>query len=142
MVIRTKAYTEHGVFNSRENAKQLIVFNGMTFGNVSPTDVDALIEYRDKAYIIFECKYRDAELPLGQKLALTRMVDALQQAGKESVLMICEHAVAAKDDVVLGDTRVRCIYYRKQYHPMPPQTTTKEMTERFINYIEERGDKH
>lgn len=127
---------EHGVFKSRDNAKQLIVFSGMTFGNIAPTDVDALIEYRNKAYIVFECKYATADLPFGQRLALTRMVDALQSAGKEAVLMICEHTVEAHNDVVLGDTIVRSIYYHRQFHQMPPETTTKEMTERFINYVE------
>lgn len=134
--------TDRGVFHSRNNAKQLITYNGMTFGNISPTDVDALIEYRDKAYVIFECKYTTAELPIGQRIALTRMVDALQDAGKEAILLICEHTVSrASDDIVLGRTNVRSVYYKKQFHPMQ-NTTAKEMTERFLNYIEKRGDKH
>lgn len=71
-----------GKIQYRERRKQLVDFSGIRIGNITPTDCDGLIEYHDKAYIIFEIKYRDAEVPHGQRLALQRSIDDFKRAGK------------------------------------------------------------
>lgn len=95
--------------------KQLIDFKGLSVdGNIYPTDIDGLIEYKDAEYIIFEVKYGDAEVPFGQRLALQRMVDDFTKAGKQAVVFICEHTVRdANKPVVAAWCKVREIYYGK-----------------------------
>lgn len=96
--------------------KQLIDFKGLAVdGNIYPTDIDGLIEYKDTEYIIFEVKYGDAEVPFGQRLALQRMVDDFTKAGKQAVVFICEHTVRdANKPVVAAWCKVREIYYGKE----------------------------
>ena len=96
--------------------KQLIDFKGLAVdGNIYPTDIDGLIEYKDAEYIIFEVKYGDAEVPFGQRLALQRMVDDFTKAGKQAVVFICEHTVRdANKSVVAAWCKVREIYYGKE----------------------------
>ena len=56
--------------------RQLIDFKGLDIdGYIYPTDIDGMIEYKDSEYIIFEIKYGDDVMPLGQRLALLRKSD-------------------------------------------------------------------
>lgn len=96
-----------------ERMKQLIDFKGLDIdGYIYPTDIDGLIEYKDSEYIIFEIKYGDAVVPIGQRLALQRMVDDFTKAGKQAVAFICEHTVRdSSKQVVAAWCKVREIYY-------------------------------
>lgn len=60
----------HSLIRNRFRAKQLIDFGGLQYEQITPTDIDGLIEYRNIAYIIYEFKYADAEMPFGQRLAI------------------------------------------------------------------------
>lgn len=51
---------------SRERAKQLVSFDGMDLGpRLWPTDFDAAIEWKDRAWLLFEVKHGDKAVPLG-----------------------------------------------------------------------------
>lgn len=93
--------------------KQLIDFQGLAIDNyIYPTDIDGLIEYKDSEYILFEIKYGGAEVPLGQKLALQRMVDDFTKVGKQAVALVCEHTVRDADKPVIAAwCQVREMYY-------------------------------
>ena len=75
-------YTDdnRGAIQFRERRKQIIDFSGLRVGNITPTDCDGLIEYHNKAYILFEIKHRDAKVPEGQLKALVRSVDDFKLA--------------------------------------------------------------
>lgn len=94
-------------------AKQLIDFSGLKLDDdVYPTDIDALIEYKDSKYLIFEIKYKRKQIPKGQRLALQRMADDFFKAGKEAIVIICEHNIKdTSQPVVAADCRVREIYH-------------------------------
>lgn len=80
-----------GVIQNRARAKQLRDFSGLHFGNITPTDIDGLIEYHGKAYVILELKLTDAILSDGQRLALERLTDDLSRSGKKSLCIIASH---------------------------------------------------
>lgn len=96
-----------------KKASQPIDFSGLKInGNIYPTDIDGLIEINNKEYIIFEVKYRDSEVPLGQRLALERMTDDFRIAGKRVLTVVCEHNVKDFDKAVkAADCLVREIYF-------------------------------
>lgn len=96
-----------------KNMRQPLDFSGCCIGNgIYPTDIDALIEYRDKQYIIFEVKFRDYEVPFGQKLALQRMVDDFTKVGKQAIVIVCSHPVKDPNKrILLAKCSVREIYY-------------------------------
>lgn len=102
--------------NNPQRMKQLIDFSGLSIdGYLYPTDIDGIIEYKDSEYIVFEVKHGSAEVPIGQKLALQRMVDDFTKVGKSAVAFICEHTVHdANKPVVAAWCRVREIYYGKE----------------------------
>lgn len=84
---------ESRIHNKRK-MKQLIDFKGCAMdGGMYPTDIDGVIEYKDSKYIIFEVKYGDSEIPIGQRLALQRMVDDFTKSGKQAIVLICSHTV-------------------------------------------------
>ena len=80
-----------GEINNRIRAKQLRDYSSLRFGNITPTDIDGLIEYHGKGYVVLELKLRDAQIQYGQKLALERLTDDLQRAGKLTLCIIASH---------------------------------------------------
>lgn len=97
------------MFANRKRAKQLIDFEGLiNEGKLGASDVDAVIEYKNKLYILIELKGRNAPLPYGQRLFLTRFVDDMRNAKKPAMVLVAEHDVDDCDqDIVLKDCIVR-----------------------------------
>lgn len=129
-----------GKLQFRARARQIISFEGMKYGNGSPTDIDALIEWKDRAYILMEFKLRGAELPGGQKLALQRMIDDFERAGKLATLLVCEHEVDdPEQDVIAREAMVRQVYFAGEWFPAAGKyrnKTVDEAVRRFIEYAD------
>lgn len=99
-----------------DRAKQVIDYGGIRRGNIMPTDLDGIIEYKDKAYILIEMKHRDAGIPQGQRIALERMVDDFKFNGKLACLLLCSHCVDDCDEVIRAeDAVVTGIYYNYRW---------------------------
>ena len=115
--------------------KQLIDFKGLSVdGYIYPTDIDGLIEYKDSEYIIFEIKYGTCEVPLGQRLALQRMVDDFTKVGKRAIAFICEHTTRDVDKpIVAAWCKVREIYCGcdKEWKVLNTDITVKEAVDNF-----------
>ena len=124
-----------GYIQNKERAKQLIEFTGMKYGNATPTDIDGFIERYNEAFVFFEIKHRCVnEVPTGQRMALTRLVDNLAIAGKKAVLFVAKHDIEdAGEDVIAADTEVTDIYYNGIWHKYAGKTL-KQMTDRFMRW--------
>ena len=124
--------------NNPYRMKQLIDFKGLGVdGYIYPTDIDGLIEYKDSEYILFEVKYGSAEVPLGQKLAIQRMVDDFTKVGKQAVAFVCEHTVRdANKPVVAAWCKARELYYGKEKRWRAPdnEITVREAVDSFQRY--------
>lgn len=106
----------------------------MRFGNITPTDIDGLIEYKDKCYILFETKLGDAKMPYGQELALTRLVDNLN---KPAVLFETTHNVDdVNQDIDIGQSIVKRYYWHKTWFYLDKEHTLENATRQFIKKIE------
>ena len=79
---------KRGAVHTRGRALQERDFTGLRFGNITPTDIDGLIEYHNERYVIIEAKFGNNNMDFGQELALTRLCDDL---GKPSILVIAKH---------------------------------------------------
>lgn len=91
------------------------MFNGIKYGNITPTDIDMAIEYKDKARILVEVKHGEKEVPAGQKLLLKRFVDDFRACGKDAIAIIAQHDVDdAEKDVQVASCQVREIYYKRK----------------------------
>ena len=127
---------------SRSRAKQLISFEGIEFGErLWPTDFDALIEWHDKAWLVFEVKLWDKDVPYGQKLALERFVKDAHRSGKRAVAAVVEHHLTnPDDDVTLADCTVRELFMSGENVWRPPSRpmTAQELADEYICFIEHR----
>lgn len=133
-------YTEHnrGKIQNRERARQIIDFSGLRYKNITPTDIDGCIEYKDKAVVFMELKYRDAEMPAGQKLAFERIADDIQNAGKDCALLLCKHNVHdARCDIYASETIVVAVYWHGQWRQITDGRTLGEQVEKYLLWIDE-----
>ena len=89
---------ERGVIVHRERSQQIRSFKNLQYGTITPTDIDGFIDYHDKVFIYFELKYRDAEIPDGQRLALERVADAAKESGRIGLSIIATHDVTDVND--------------------------------------------
>jgi len=82
----------------------------LTYGKITPTDIDGFLDFGNKLFVFIEVKYGDAALPTGQRLALERICDACQKAGIVSVVAIASHDSATQDIDVAGAMVTRYRY--------------------------------
>jgi hypothetical protein len=67
---------ERGVIRNRAFRQQINDFSGLRFGKITPTDLDAFMDFHNKLFVFVEAKHHGAEMPYGQRLALERVCDA------------------------------------------------------------------
>lgn len=125
-----------------EGMKQLIDFQGLELDSgIFPTDIDGIIEFHDLRYIVFEVKHENSPAPVGQKLALQRMVDDFTKSGKRAVAIICEHNIPAdKGAVIAAKCNVREVYFGAEHKWRPPhhQMKVREMVDLFLKYASDQ----
>ena len=123
-------------------ASQVLDFTGILPLPYAPTDIDGLVEWKNKAYVIIECKYKDKDMSLGQKIAIERMTKDFNKAGKRVVAIVVEHNVDnIQQSVMVGDQIVRQVYYdnQKQWREPNHIVTAKEAINNFIKYVEDKN---
>lgn len=122
-------------------ARQLIRFDGMDIGRKCYTDFDAVMEWNDRAWLLFEVKHRGVALPTGQRLALERFVRDASKAGKYACAAVAEHTVRNPlRDVYLKDCKVRSVYCtgELEWRPTKEPRTALQLADEFIRYV--KGD--
>lgn len=127
--------TERGVYQNPNRGKQLIRFDGIQYGKITPTDFDGVIEYQDRIWVLFEAKLTGKEVPDGQKKALARFVADVGKAGKCAIAMIVDHTTDnPADDIILRNCNVREIITTENLKWRPPRwsITAKEMADAYI----------
>ena len=124
---------QRGVIRNREYASQLRDFSGLRFGNITPTDIDGFIEYKDIAFIIIESKHKGSDMPFGQRLALQRLCDACQTAGKETLLIIASHNTI--EDIDFANTAVIETRYKYRWVVRDSEMTTRQAIDKFLTYV-------
>lgn len=89
---------ERGVIRNREYKLQINDFSKLRFGNITPTDIDAFMDFSDKLFVFVEAKFGSAPMPRGQEWAIERLVDATHCPPKRhSVAFITSHKVESGD---------------------------------------------
>lgn len=126
-----------GVIHTENRARQLIRFEGIRYGKITPTDIDALIEYHNQAYIFIEVKHLYKQLDLGQRLALQRMVDDATKAGKIATAFVLEHDITNPvEDVYLSKCKIRTHYFQGRWHDHNKGKFPKEVFDKFIEFVD------
>jgi hypothetical protein len=123
---------DRGEIRNQKYYSQKLGFAGLRYGNITPTDVDVMIEYRDKCFVWIELKYQDHPVPLGQRLALERLCDAVQAGRKDALLLVATHH--AKDKIDVAEAMV--IEYRWMGLKRVPkrQFTVKKALDKYMRW--------
>lgn len=115
--------TDIARISNEDRFKQPILFDEMTFGNIYPTDIDAITEYHNWFFIFMEVKGEGVPLNRGQTTALMRLTDTICKADKSAVFFVCRHNVKdPTQPIFLKDTEVSEAYYCGQWHTLEPRT--------------------
>lgn len=117
--------------------KQVISYDGIKSNKISPTDIDALLEFDDKYLIIFELKYKGAKVPIGQKLALERIIKNWKLSStsyRNGWVIYAQHESEKGEIIYLKDCKVTSIFSDKEASFQKPVDMV-----RFLNYL---SDKH
>lgn len=89
-----------GRIRHKARASQIIDYTGVRFGNATPSDLDGAIELKNKLFIFFEYKHKNAApISTGQRIFLERLTDALDSAGKTAVTIIGQHSAPVEDEI-------------------------------------------
>lgn len=111
----------------------------MTMGKRSFTDFDAVMEWRNLGWLVFEVKCAGKDVPTGQRIALERFVGDTKANGKWSMVAIVEHGVTnPREDIFLRDCLVRSVYTSDELVWRPPKRwmNARELMRLFIAYID------
>lgn len=141
MVCKAVNYTDEnrGAIQHRNRAKQIIDFSGIRFNNITPTDIDGFIDYKNTAFVFMEMKLTGAEMPYGQELALERLVDAITESGRHNACaLLCRHDKKNPDeDIVAAETNVERIYWNGAWRATKRRRTAKEVIDSFLHFVSE-----
>jgi len=131
-----------GVILNEARKQQIIDFSGLRYGNITPTDIDGAIEYKNKAYIFLEYKYGNTELPYGQRLAIKRLVQDADAAGKASIAIVASHDVSDTKQHIRADIcavrEICCKHGEFGYEWREPKfpCTVKAMIDSFLSLVD------
>lgn len=123
-----------GAIRNREYANRIRDYSGLRVGNMTPTDIDGVLDYHARAYFILELKYSGTPVPYGQRLLLERLCDDLHRS-KPTLLVIAEHSSSGDIDAancIAVETRWRGLW--KGAH-----RSVGEIFYAFIDYLDALG---
>lgn len=81
-----------GEIRSIEAYKQLNDFSGLLFERkITPTDFDLVIDFGGSEWVLGEIKHKQASVPYGQRLCLTRALEAHYKAKVKALGIIAYH---------------------------------------------------
>lgn len=129
-----------GVITNRARFLQALKFDGMKFGNITPTDIDAAIEFDNRLFIFIEAKFVGRSIQTGQRLFLERMANSVSNPPhKYSISIVAEHYTPADQDILLSGAVVRDYFRDGEWHkPLVKGTTVLEAVRRMGAYVEKR----
>ncbi len=108
---------------------------GLRYGKITPTDIDAFLDFGGRVFIVIEAKHGTAMPPYGQKLALERMADGWQRAGIEALVLIASHNTDG--DIVYHTLPVVQFRFRGQWYTPKQAITVREAIDRFRKWFAE-----
>lgn len=120
-----------GDTRNKARASQPRDFTGLLYGNITPTDIDALMDYHNKAWILIEAKFRGAEMPFGQRLALERMCDDLQKR-KPTILIVASHNNLSGQAIDFANAKVESYRHNRTWLIPGNSITVKQLVDDFI----------
>ena len=130
-----------GVISHRERSRQINDFQGLRFErNITPTDIDGLVDFAGRLFIYFELKYGDKQIDTGQRMALEAVVDSHQAACRHAYAIIATHNVAnPADDVDVANCIVSAYYYCHRWIQPGEHITMRQAIDKIKQYTQSKS---
>lgn len=107
--------TQRGVIKNVKRAQQLNNFKDLIRKrNITPTDIDGLIDYGGKFFVYLEGKKVGKETDSGQRHALEAVINSHWKASNPSMAIIYEHDIPVEEQIPVAFMFVRGIYSMRQ----------------------------
>ena len=116
------------VLKNREHASQLKIFAGLKWGQISPTDIDAFLDFCDRLFVFIEVKHGTNMPPTGQRLALERICDACERDGRLVAVLVAAHS--SDSDIQVKDLPVIKYRWQRQWITPKERLTVQEAVDR------------
>jgi hypothetical protein len=132
--------TQRGNIKHKARAQQINSFSGLLRRrNITPTDIDGLIDYNGKAFIILEGKYGDAEIPKGQKMALEHLANAMVDGNKQVTVIVFRHNINdVNEDVKVSEQSVTQVYFKRKWFTITTKNVL-EVIDKFEKYCDDNN---
>ncbi len=114
---------DRGKVYNRALATQARDYSGLNWGKITPTDIDLFIDFGDRQYIFGELKTQGAEMPYGQQLALERLCNACNKAGKKAFVVVATHNTPLDEDIDAENAVIERYFHEGKWR-LPKQKTT------------------
>lgn len=122
-----------GVIQNRDRSTQIKDCSQLRFNNITPSDVDNFIEFKNKLCVLIEYKLGNAPIPEGQRIGLSRMADAMSRGGLPCYVILCSHdAYDPEDDIQTHASIVKEIRYNDKWLKQRNPRTLKEVIEKLL----------
>ena len=131
------------IYNKARYEQNLIFKGTESKGNMHLSDIDGCMDIQGKYFITVEVKTGSTKLPLGQKITLTTMTDALQRGGyKKAIIIVARHNTDVREDIHLKDCYISEFYMDGKWKRVNFDISYNEFIGRFAyqNKIERLKD--
>lgn len=129
--------TERGKIINLARYKQakLLDFSGLYFERkITPTDIDLIIDFGDKEWILGEFKTKGNDIPYGQRLCLERLLKSLLLNQKLVLGFIAFHETQDCNKIIdASECIVTEIWYNDKWHKSLPRTV-KNLIEKWREF--------
>ena len=120
-----------GVIQNRARAEQIVDFSDLRFGKITPTDIDALIEYKNTCFLLVELKHHSKPvIDLGQRLALERIALGMI---KPTLVLHAVHSEPVERDINAATCVVHRYYWQGRWRAPAALVTVREVADGFFN---------
>jgi len=131
---------ERGVIYNREKKRRLMSFASLRYNKITPTDIDAFLDFGGLGYVVIEAKGIGVPVPTGQRIALERLLLKLSEPPSLAIAIIAETPDGSmQDDVDLGACEVREVWHVKNGRKLRSTelgATVKEIVDRFKSWVD------
>ena len=106
-------------------------YSALRYGKITPTDIDGLLDFKNKVWVIFELKHGNAPLPFGQRLAIERLVDDLSSV-KPSIGFVASHNHQSSEDIDASNSIVTSFRYKNKWVDDTRAMTLRQAIDSFL----------
>lgn len=123
-----------GEIRSPKLAEQIKDYSNLAFDTITPTDIDGIIDFGNKLWVIIELKFKGGKMPYGQKLCLERLCDIIEETGRKSMLIKAFHETPPELPIDVGNLVIDEYRINRTWRRPNSIITVRTGIERFLEW--------